>query len=50
MKARVISTKKEVDVEFIEETSKVRFYKDKSDGKVYPEDALKFKEYYGYGN
>lgn len=47
MKARVISTKKEVDVELIGKTTKVRFYKDKSNGKVYPEDALKFKEYYG---
>ena len=47
MKAWVISTKKEVDVEFIGETSKVRFYKDKSDGKVYAENALEFKEYDG---
>lgn len=39
--------KKEVDVEYIGETPKVKFYKDKNNGKVYPEDALEFKEYYG---
>ena len=38
---------KEIDVEYIGRTQKVRFYKDKSDGKMYPEDALEFKEYYG---
>lgn len=38
---------KEIDVEYIGRTQKVRFYKDKNDGKVYPEDALEFKEYYG---
>lgn len=38
--------KKLIDVEFIGETSKTRFYKDK-EGNVYPEDVLEFKEYYG---
>lgn len=38
---------KEIDVEYIGRTQNVRFYKDKSDGKVYPEDALELKEYYG---
>ena len=35
-----------VDVVFIGETSKTKFYKDK-DGKVYPEDVLDWVEYYG---
>ena len=39
--------RKEIDVEYIGRTQNVRFYKDKSDGKVYPEDALELKEYYG---
>ena len=38
---------KEIDVEYIGRTKEVRFYKDKNDGKVYPEDVLEFKEYYG---
>jgi hypothetical protein len=38
---------KEIDVEYIGRTQNVRFYKDKSDGKVYPEDVLELKEYYG---
>lgn len=47
MKARLKSNRKAiVDVVFIGETPKVRFYKDK-DGKVYSEDVLEFKEYYG---
>jgi len=39
--------RKEVDVEYIGEISKGRYYKDTHDGKVYPEDYLEFKEYYG---
>ena len=47
MKARLKSNRKViVDVVFIGETPKVRFYKDK-DGKVYPEEELEFIEYYG---
>lgn len=47
MKARLKSNRKViVDVAFIGETPKTKFYKDK-EGKVYPEDMLEFKEYYG---
>ena len=35
-----------VDVVYVGRTQKVKFYKDK-DGKVYPDDVLEFKEYYG---
>ena len=35
---------KEIDVEYIGRTQKVRSYKDKNDGKVYPEDVLELKE------
>lgn len=46
MKAVLKTNRKVVDVVYVGRTSKVRFYKDK-DGNVYPEDVLKFKEYYG---
>lgn len=46
MKAIVKHNRKVVDVVFVGETSKARFYKDK-DGKVYEEDGLEFIEYYG---
>lgn len=47
MKAILKSNKKViVDVVFIGETTKTKFYKNK-DGKVYTEDLLEFIEYYG---
>lgn len=44
---KINKERKEVDVEYIGETKKLKFYKDKSDGKAYSEDVLEFKEYYG---
>lgn len=36
-----------VDVEYVGKTPKTRFYQDKETKKVYSEDELEFKEYYG---
>lgn len=47
MKAVLKDTREVIDVEFIGETSKMKFYKDKNDGKVYPEDVIEIYEYYG---
>lgn len=47
MKAYRKYDKKMVDVEHVGQTDKTKFYKDKGDGKVYPEDVLEIKEYYG---
>lgn len=47
MKAILKANRKVIlDVTFIGETTKTKFYKDK-DGKVYPEDVLEVKDYYG---
>ena len=47
MKAILVTNRKIVDAEYIGETSTTRFYKDKNNGHVYPEDVLEFIEYYG---
>lgn len=38
---------KEIDVEYIGKRGEVTFYKDKSDGKVYSDNYIELKEYYG---
>ena len=46
MEAIVKSNRKIIDVQYVGRTKDVLFFQG-SDGKVYPEDALEFIEYYG---
>lgn len=39
--------RKEVDVKYVGKTHEVKFYQDTKDQRVYPEDVVEFKEYYG---
>ena len=46
IKAILIKTRKAVYIRLVGKTPKTRYYKDEH-GRVFPEDALEFYEYYG---